>query len=129
MKNSAHILIVEDLLSMRVVLKKALKELGFLHIDEAADGLAAWEMIRNQALGGSPYDLILSDVEMPEMNGLELLIKVLQDEWCRKSPFVFVSVAADEEAKEKLIKLGAKAYLERPFTPEDLKKCLDSLPS
>ena len=127
MKESAHILIVDDLLSMRVVAKRALKELGFSTFDEAGDGEKAWNLIKQKALGGSPYDLIVTDWDMPKMNGLQLLHNIKTDDWCKKTPVLFLAADAGDEIKNKVVEMGALGFLVRPFKTEDLKAQIESV--
>ena len=127
MKESAQILIIDDLLSMRVFIKNSLKSLGFSHFEEAPDGQKAWELIRPKALGGSPYDLVICDWEMPNMSGIELLAAMKADDWCKKIPFLFISSDIDEAYKTKVVQLGALGYLVRPFQPDALKEFIDKV--
>lgn len=127
MKTSAKILIVDDLLSMRVVVKNAFKELGFSDFEEAGDGVKAFEMVRSKSMGGSPFDLVVSDWDMPNMNGMELLKKIKSDQWCQKTPFLFVSTDVPKEEKIKALQAGAVNYVVRPFKPEHLQIVVDQI--
>ena len=83
------ILVIDDMKTMRMVMKKCLKELGFTNLAEADDGETAWPLIDQEASAGTPFQLILSDWNMPKLSGLDLLKKIRR---CRMgfSSIVFV---------------------------------------
>ncbi|SMC19445.1 two-component system, chemotaxis family, response regulator CheY [Desulfacinum hydrothermale DSM 13146] len=113
-----NVLIVDDSRSMRNVIKKVLKisglELG--DILEAGNGREALDR-----LGEAWVDLILSDVNMPEMDGIEFLRALSQHEDFRDVPVVLVTTESNEKRLEEAMALGAKGYLRKPFQPEDVR--------
>ncbi len=111
-----HILIVEDSPTMRALLASALEQLpGAVKVSEAASGFEAL-----RALPRDRYDLILTDINMPDINGLELVSFVKQSDAYRSIPLVIVSTEGSERDRERGLALGADAYLVKPFEPEDL---------
>lgn len=113
-----RILVVDDATFVRDMIKKQLRDkiLGAEVID-AVDGVRAMVAIKNQA-----PDLILSDWEMPNMTGAELLSKVREMPNGGKVPFVMISSRGDRNHIVKAIELGVSDYLTKPFTPEELLK-------
>jgi two-component system chemotaxis response regulator CheY len=111
-----HILIVEDSPTMRALLGSMLEQLdGPVKVSEAASGFEAL-----RALPRDRYDLILTDINMPDINGLELVSFVKKSEAYRSIPLVIVSTEGSERDRERGLELGADAYLVKPFEPEDL---------
>lgn len=120
-----RILVVEDSGAMRALIGAALEGLEEkLEIDEAESGFAALRMLPRQA-----YDLIVTDINMPDINGLELVSFVKRDPRYRSTPLVIVSTEGSERDREKGLALGADAYLVKPFGAEELQRLvLDLLP-
>lgn len=117
-----NILIVDDSSPMRAVIIKTIKASGFA-IDnflEASDGMAALKTIRENAR----IDLIITDYNMPKMNGLELLYEMRKDPGISDIPVVFVTSEGSHDRMDTFIQSGAADYLKKPFTPEAVKKKL-----
>lgn len=112
-----HVLVVEDSPTMRSLLTSTLEGLGIpLRIAEVASGL--------DALGRLPredYDLIVTDINMPDINGLELVSFVRRSPAYRSTPLVIVSTEGSERDCQKGLELGADAYLIKPFEPKELQ--------
>jgi len=113
-----RILIVEDSATMRSLLSSSLEELDVaVKIDEASSGFEALrELPRTQ------YDLVVTDINMPDINGLELVSFLKSNEAYRSIPLVIVSTEGSERDRDKGLGLGADAYLVKPFEPEDLRR-------
>jgi two-component system chemotaxis response regulator CheY len=108
------ILTVDDSSTMRQMIGFTLKEAGFA-ILEAGDGLEALERARGQKL-----DLVITDVNMPDVNGLELVAFLKGSEALRAIPLIVVSSEGSEKDCERGLSLPANAYLTKPFDPEKL---------
>ena len=121
------ILIIDDMKTMRMVMKKALKELGFTTVAEADDGVTAWPMIEQAAAGGKPYELILSDWNMPQMQGIDLLKKVRADQRFAKTPFLLVTAESEKSQVMEAIKLGVSNYVVKPFNADQLREKLETV--
>jgi two-component system chemotaxis response regulator CheY len=103
---------------MRALLVSALEELGEpVKIDEVSSGFEALRQLPREA-----YDLILTDINMPDINGLELVSFVKRNEAYRSIPLVIVSTEGSERDRDKGLSLGADAYLVKPFDPDDLRR-------
>ncbi len=118
---SYNVLIVDDSKTMRQVIKKALSLSGFKIGEclEAGNGREALEV-----LAGSWVDLILSDIHMPEMDGFGLLQALKEDSCWRDLPVVMITTEANEERLQKALALGARGYIRKPFTPENIRSFL-----
>ena len=118
-----RILIVEDSATMRSLLASALTDLGTsVEITEAASGFEALRLLPRE-----PFDLILTDINMPDINGHELLSFVKGNATYRGIPLIIVSTEGSERDREKGLGLGADAYLVKPFEPEDLRRVASEL--
>jgi len=116
-----NILIVDDSLSMRAVIKKIIAISG-IRTDrcyEAQNGREALEVLAENWV-----DIILSDINMPEMNGIEFLEALRADELFKEIPLVFISTEANAERIKEASLLGARGFLKKPFVPEELRKLL-----
>ena len=117
------ILVVEDSATMRSLLASALEELGeSVKITEASSGFEALRLLPRGC-----FDLIVTDINMPDVNGLELVSFVKNDPAYRSIPLVIVSTEGSERDREKGLGLGANAYLVKPFEPEDLRQVVADL--
>ena len=113
---SKRILIVDDFATMRRIARLILQSLGFTNVEEAEDGMEALASIRNQR-----FDLVLSDCNMPNMNGLELLSTLRQDSELNDIPFIVMTSSDQKESLLEMVKAGASDYIEKPFKADALK--------
>lgn len=111
------ILLVDDFATMRRIIKNILRQLNFTNITEADDGTTAWDIIEKQKI-----DFIISDWNMPQMTGLELLRKVRGDERFKHLPFLMVTAEAQQENILEAAQSGVSNYIIKPFTPEVLEQ-------
>jgi len=111
---------------MRALIGAALEELGEkLEIDEAESGFAALRLLPRHS-----YDLIVTDINMPDINGLELVSFVKKDPRYRSTKLLIVSTEGSERDRDKGLALGASAYLVKPFAADELRRLvLDLLPA
>jgi two-component system chemotaxis response regulator CheY len=118
-----RILIVEDSPTMRALLVAALEDLSQpAKISEAASGFEALRRLPRER-----FDLILTDVNMPDINGLELVSFVRRSESFRSIPLLVISTEGSERDRDKALALGADAYLAKPFDPDDLRRIAEEL--
>ena len=110
-------LIVDDFSTMRRIVRGLLKEIGFHNADEAEDGGVALNMLKN-----GKYDFIVSDINMPVMNGFELLNAVKADEALKHLPVLMVTAEARKEDIVRAAKDGAAGYIVKPFTKATLEE-------
>lgn len=109
------ILVVDDFHMMRTAIKNILKELHYSNIDEAEDGHIALRMLHK-----NKYDLVLTDWNMPIMNGLELVKAMKQDNNLNHIPVVMVSAEMIKERVIDAVKAGASGYILKPFNAATL---------
>ena len=112
-----HFLIVDDFSTMRRIVRGLLKEIGYANADEAEDGAVALKMLRN-----AKYDFVVSDINMPVMNGFELLSAVKADESLKHLPVLMVTAEARKEDIVRAAKDGAAGYIVKPFTKATLEE-------
>jgi two-component system chemotaxis response regulator CheY len=116
-----NLLIVDDSNSMRTVVRKivGLTGLEVNQILEADNGRKALDI-----LGGNWVDAVILDINMPEMNGLELLKQMSEDSVMKNIPVVMMTTEASEAHMKTAFELGAKGFIRKPFVPEELRKML-----
>jgi two-component system chemotaxis response regulator CheY len=112
-----HILIVEDSPTMRALLTSALEDLEVpVKVTEAESGFEALRLLPRDS-----FDLIVTDINMPDINGLELISFVRNNASYHSIPLIIVSTEGSERDRDKGVGLGADAYLVKPFEPEELR--------
>jgi two-component system chemotaxis response regulator CheY len=112
-----RILVVDDFQTMRRIVKNVLKGLGFTHIVEADNGLRALEILK-----GEKIDFIVSDWNMPEMTGIELLKTIRASEEWKDLPFLMVTAEGNREQVINAVKNRVNNYVVKPFTPAILEE-------
>jgi len=124
--NKIKILVVDDFATMRKVVRNLLKQGGYEDIVEAEDGVMALKALKSQKI-----DFIVSDWNMPNMSGLELLKAVRADAELAKTPFLMVTAEALQDNVVAAVKAGVSNYIVKPFTAEVLiekiKKIIEGL--
>jgi two-component system chemotaxis response regulator CheY len=114
------ILVVEDSFSMRSFVRSALEagaaDLGEVDVVEASGGFEALRLLPR-----GPYDLVITDINMPDINGLELIQFIRTNEHHRSTPILLISTQSSERDRTRALSLGADGYVAKPFTPEDLR--------
>ena len=121
---STKILIVDDMMTMRKLIGKICKELGFSDLSEAVDGAKAWETI---AAANPPFGLIISDWNMPNSTGLDLLKRIRADSRFGKTPFLMVTAEAEAHQVSEAVKSGVDNYVVKPFDKDTLKNKLEAI--
>lgn len=113
------ILIVDDYKTMLRIIRNLLKQIGFQNVDEATDGQAALEQLRQRQ-----YGLVISDWNMEPMTGLDLLREVRADESLRPVPFIMVTAESKTENVVAAKEAGVNNYIVKPFNAATLKNKL-----
>lgn len=116
------IMVVDDFSTMRRIVKNVLKQLGYENIEEAEDGAQALAKLKN---GG--YEFMVSDWNMPNMDGLDLLKAVRADAALRGLPILMVTAEAEKEKVVTAIQAGVNNYIVKPFTAEVFKEKMDRI--
>ena len=110
-------LIVDDFSTMRRIVRGLLKEIGYHNAEEAEDGSVALNMLKN-----GKFDFVVSDINMPVMNGFELLSAVKADANLKHLPVLMVTAEARKEDIVRAAKDGAAGYIVKPFTKATLEE-------
>ena len=120
-----NILLVEDSRTMRMIIRNAIKGMeGFTsEIYEACDGIEGLEVLRS----GKAVDLVLADWDMPRMTGIEFVAAVQEDEALKSIPIVMVTGQTDMMRRLTALDAGAIGYIEKPFTPEQLRTTIKTI--
>ena len=119
---NTDLLIVDDSLAIRKILQRTLRQAGFLlgTVYEAGDGVEALEVLRSHKVG-----LILTDVNMPNMDGLTFLGQVrASDDW-KELPVFVISTEGGQSKVIEAVRLGATGYVRKPFTADQIKEKLE----
>ena len=122
LRDMLRVLVVDDMSTSRGILLQTLDTLGVTNVVYAEDGMAGMRLARQSA----PH-LILSDLYMPELNGLQLLQHLRADPATQKVGFILVSGRGDDKVVETGKKLGMNNFLTKPFTTTQLKDCMEAV--
>jgi len=118
------ILVVDDMAAMRKILKTLLAQLGYKNVDEAEDGKQALEILKQNP---DKYGLVITDWNMPNMTGIELVQAIRNDEKLKHLPILMVTAEAKKENVLAAIKAGVNNYIVKPFTAETLKEKIEKI--
>ena len=110
-------LIVDDFSTMRRIVRSLLKEMGCINVDEAEDGVVALQMLKTNR-----YDFVISDINMPNMNGFDLLKALKTDDNLKHIPVLMVTAEARKEDILLAAQSGAAGYVVKPFTKATLEE-------
>jgi len=125
---STRFLVVDDFSTMRRIVRNLLKELGFLNVQEAEDGVDALAKLHAET-----FDFVVSDWNMPNMTGIELLRAIRADDKLKHLPVLMVTAEAKKENIIAAAQAGASGYVVKPFTAatldEKLKKIFQNFPN
>ncbi|MDB5757437.1 MAG: chemotaxis protein CheY [Burkholderia sp.] len=115
-------LVVDDFSTMRRIVRNLLKELGYSNVDEAEDGAMALSKLKNET-----FDFVISDWNMPVMNGLDMLKSIRADASLAKLPVLMVTAEAKKENIIAAAQAGANGYVVKPFTAATLDEKLGKI--
>jgi two-component system chemotaxis response regulator CheY len=121
-RTSLKFLVVDDFSTMRRIVRNLLKELGFTNVEEAEDGAAALSKLRQ---GG--FEVVVSDWNMPNMDGLTLLQTMRADAELKSLPFLMITAEAKKENIAAAVQAGASSCIAKPFTAATLQEKLDKI--
>ena len=122
MDKNMKIIVVDDFSTMRRIIKNILRQLGLNNVQEADDGATAWPKIQSE-----PFDLIITDWNMPKMSGLELLKNIRNDDNLKDIPVLMVTAEALKENIIEAVKAGVSNYIIKPFTAETMQEKLEKI--
>ena len=113
------ILVVDNFATMRKIMRNILKQLDFTNVEDADDGATAIEKLK-----ADNYDFVITDWNMPQVTGLELLKTIRTDEKTKGIPVLMVTAEAD---KDNVVQAGVNDYVVKPFTADVLKDKIDRI--
>lgn len=122
MNKNMKILIVDDFSTMRRIVKNLLRDLGFNNTQEADDGLTALPMLKN-----GEFDFVVTDWNMPGMQGIDLLRHIRSDDQLKHLPVLMITAEAKREQIIEAAQAGVNGYIVKPFTAATLKEKLDKI--
>ena len=122
MANELRFLVVDDFSTMRRIVRNLLKESGYAEADEAEDGVAALQKLR-----ALKFDFVVSDINMPNMNGFQLLSEIKKDEKLKHIPVLMVTAEAKREQIIEAAQAGVNGYVVKPFTAQALKEKIEKI--
>ncbi|MDR1946767.1 MAG: chemotaxis response regulator CheY [Desulfovibrio sp.] len=117
-----RVLVVDDFSTMRRIIKNILRQIGFTNVVEADDGTTAWEVLNKDKI-----EFIISDWNMPQMTGIDLLRKVRGSEEFADLPFLMVTAEAQQENIIEAVQAKVSNYIVKPFTAEVMKQKIDKI--
>lgn len=117
-----RVLVVDDFSTMRRIIKNILRQLGFNNVVEADDGTTAWDVLNKDKI-----EFIISDWNMPQMTGIELLRKVRGSEEFADIPFLMVTAEAQQENIIEAVQAKVSNYIVKPFTADVMKQKIDKI--
>ncbi len=117
-----RVLVVDDFSTMRRIIKNILRQLGFTNVVEADDGTTAWDILNKDKI-----EFIISDWNMPQMTGIDLLRKVRASEEFGDLPFLMVTAEAQQENIIEAVQAKVSNYIVKPFTAEVMKQKIDKI--
>lgn len=121
-RTSLKFLVVDDFATMRRIVRNLLKELGFTNVEEAEDGAVALAKLRE-----GNFEFVVSDWNMPNMDGLTLLQAVRADAELKTLPFLMITAEAKKENIAAAVQAGASSCIAKPFTAATLQEKLDKI--
>lgn len=117
-----RVLVVDDFSTMRRIIKNILRQIGFTNLVEADDGTTAWDILNKDKI-----EFIISDWNMPQMTGIDLLRKVRASEEFGDLPFLMVTAEAQQENIIEAVQAKVSNYIVKPFTADVMKQKIDKI--
>lgn len=122
LRDQIRIMVVDDMSTSRGLITQALDSFGINNVATAADGKTALMSMMH-----SPVHLVISDYNMPEMDGLHLLHALRKDPKTKGTGFILITGRADRAIIDKGRQLGMNNFLKKPFTPPELRSCIEAV--
>ncbi len=122
LKDNLHVMVVDDMSTSRGLIIMALESIGLVNINFTKDGAEAF-----RAIAAKPVHLVISDFNMPNMDGLQLLQSLRGYAQTKSIGFILVTGRADADLINKGRALGMNNFIKKPFTPEGMKGCIEAV--
>jgi two-component system chemotaxis response regulator CheY len=127
LKADMKILVVDDMATMRKVIKNMLNQMGLKNVSEADDGKTALPLIQNAYQAGDPFEFIMSDWNMPGMTGLDLLKTLKASNEFKDVPFLMITAEAEQQSVIAAVKAGVTNFIVKPFSAQILRDKIDKI--
>lgn len=111
-----RILVVDDMMTMRKLIRRCLADLELREVTEANDGEAAWSQLEESIVTGMPYQLVITDWNMPKMHGIDLLRRIRAHQSLRDTPVILITAESEQEHVTQAVEAGVSAYIVKPFS-------------
>ncbi|WP_270728823.1 response regulator [Shimia sp. Alg240-R146] len=122
LKDKLHVLVVDDMSTSRGLITQALDEIGVVNYRTENNGKSAWS-----SLAAKPVHLVLSDYNMPEMDGLQLLHAIRSHKPIARTGFILITGRADPATINQGAQLGMNNFIKKPFQTAQLKACIEKV--
>lgn len=122
LKDKLHVMVVDDMSTSRALITQALDEMGVANYRTENDGETAW-----RSLATKPVHLVLSDFNMPRMDGLQLLEAIRSHKAIARTGFILITGRADAETISRGTRLGMNNFIKKPFQTAQLKACIEKV--
>ena len=126
-KADIKILVIDDMATMRKIIKNMLGQIGLKNLAEADDGATALPMIMSAIDENEPYEFIISDWNMPKLSGLDLLKQLRDNPKTKELPFLMVTAEAEQGNVVIAVKAGVSNFIVKPFSAQTLKEKIDKI--
>jgi two-component system chemotaxis response regulator CheY len=127
LKANMKILIVDDMVTIRQVLKKMLRAMGFTNFEDADDGATALPLIISAHEQGTPFEFVITDWNMPKMTGIDLVKTLRDDPRFETLPILMVTAEAEQSNVVVAVKAGVTNFIVKPFSAAVLKDKIDKI--
>ncbi|MBT3234390.1 MAG: response regulator [Bdellovibrionales bacterium] len=121
------VLVVDDMATMRKIIRNMLTQEGFKSVEDADDGESAWPLLEDASKEGTPFDFIISDWNMPKMSGITLLQKIRQHETIKDTPFLMVTAESEQGNVVTAVKAGVSNFIVKPFSSAVLMEKIEKI--
>ncbi|WP_339107208.1 response regulator [Thioclava sp. GXIMD4216] len=122
LRDQLKVMVVDDMSTSRGLILQALDAMGIRQVGYAVDGPGALSILEK-----TPVHLVISDYNMPGMDGLQLLHAIRKNPKTQRSGFILITGRADKEIIENGKKLGMNNFIKKPFQPQDLRNCIEAV--
>jgi CheY-like chemotaxis protein len=123
----SKLIIIEDSAFSRVTLYNLLESIGYTRIDIPEDSAEGWDMIAQSLVEGEAYDLVITDLNMPGLDGMDLIEKIKSDPGSSHLKILVISADADKNIIDTALRLGAADYIVKPAEKHHLQKTIEKV--
>ncbi len=124
---NTKVLVVDDFKTMRKLVINALSQMGLTQVTESEDAADAWPLIEASYAKNEPFGLVVSDWNMPKMQGIDFLKKVRGTPASKDLPFLMVTAEAEQKNIIEAVKVGVSNYVVKPFSPATFKEKVEQV--